>query len=176
MRSENEDVGYELGQGGGNSQTERSNGHRTRGKLFLPLIQIGSFLLFVVQQANLLGEGIIFVIGAGILTAEYIRSSVKESGKEKMRLAALQELSDRIQDLELESSQRDAQLRELNRICMALQRHTCNPVQSNPVQSSPTPPNTMETSTIIDAATGCIAAAVAAPAPQETQIVLQICQ
>ena len=88
--------------------------------------------------ANLLGEGVIFTIAASILTAEYVRSSRKEAGKEQARLEAMQELSDRIRDMELETARQDAQIRELSRLCVSL--HGSTPQQPASCKSTVEPP------------------------------------
>jgi len=85
--------------------------------------------------ANLLGEGIIFSIAAGILCAEYIRQVNKEAGKEQARLDSLQELSDRIRDLEVENFRRDAQLRELNRLLLSQQGRPIPPETAAPISA-----------------------------------------
>lgn len=71
--------------------------------------------------ATLLSEFIIFTTGATLLVAEVVRRNKKESAQEQARLDQLQAMSDRINDLEIETMRQDAQLRELSRLCLALQ-------------------------------------------------------
>lgn len=71
--------------------------------------------------ATLLGEFIIFTCGAVLVVAEVVRRQNKEAAMEQARLDELQAITDRLRDLEIESSRQDAQLREITRLCMALQ-------------------------------------------------------
>lgn len=66
--------------------------------------------------AELLGEGIIFVVAAACLVAEYIRSSNKEYDKEARRETRFEELEQTVVNLELRLAQQDAKIRELNRM------------------------------------------------------------
>ncbi|KAJ6626580.1 putative OPA3-like protein [Pseudolycoriella hygida] len=66
--------------------------------------------------ANLLGEVIIFTIGAGLLIFEYVRQSKKEAKKEELILIEKKELLNTINDLALQLERQDAQLREINRV------------------------------------------------------------
>ncbi|KAJ8925578.1 hypothetical protein NQ315_009418 [Exocentrus adspersus] len=65
--------------------------------------------------ANLLGEGIIFLIAAGILLAEYNRSARKEAAKEEMKQREMSEIRNSITELYIQSEEQGAQLRELTR-------------------------------------------------------------
>ncbi|CAH0550344.1 unnamed protein product [Brassicogethes aeneus] len=65
--------------------------------------------------ANLLGEGIIFIIAAGILLSEYNRSSRKEEQKEAAKKAEMTALTDAIRDLFIQSEEQGAYIRELTR-------------------------------------------------------------
>ena len=59
----------------------------------------------------------------------------KEAGKEQARLDSLQELSDRIRDLEVENFRRDAQLRELNRLLLSQQGRPIPPETAAPISA-----------------------------------------
>lgn len=71
--------------------------------------------------ATLLGEAIIFVSGAVLVTAEVVRRNNKDAAIEKARRDEIQSITDRLREMEIESSRQDAQLREITRLCMALQ-------------------------------------------------------
>lgn len=66
--------------------------------------------------ANLLGEVIIFSIGAGLLIMEYVRSANKEAKKEEMVLQEKAEFLQKLCDLQLQMERQDAQMREMNRV------------------------------------------------------------
>lgn len=66
--------------------------------------------------ANLLGEFIIFVIGAGLLVLEYQRQSRKEAMKEDMVLQERMELQATLNELAFQAERQDTQIRELTRI------------------------------------------------------------
>lgn len=70
--------------------------------------------------ANLLGEVIIFSIGAGLLIVEYVRSANKESKKEEMVLQEKAELRQTLCDLQLQLERQDSQMREMNRVIAEL--------------------------------------------------------
>ncbi|XP_075153997.1 putative OPA3-like protein CG13603 isoform X2 [Haematobia irritans] len=66
--------------------------------------------------ANLLGEFIIFAIGAGLLIFEYARQTSNEAKKqEKMALEKL-ELTNNLAEMTFRLERQDAQLRELTRV------------------------------------------------------------
>ncbi|GJQ66617.1 hypothetical protein Trydic_g4589 [Trypoxylus dichotomus] len=65
--------------------------------------------------ANLLGEGIIFLIAAGILIGEYYRSSLKEGKKEAAKKAEMEQLQRTLQELYFTMEKQGAQIRELTR-------------------------------------------------------------
>uniref|UniRef100_A0A1I8P258 OPA3-like protein CG13603 n=1 Tax=Stomoxys calcitrans TaxID=35570 RepID=A0A1I8P258_STOCA len=66
--------------------------------------------------ANLLGEFIIFAIGAGLLIFEYARQTSNEAKKqEKMTLEKL-ELTNNLAEMTFRLERQDAQLRELTRV------------------------------------------------------------
>lgn len=66
--------------------------------------------------ANLLGETVIFVIGAGLLILEYQRQSRKEALKEDMATQEKLELQALLNELAFQAERQDTQIRELTRI------------------------------------------------------------
>lgn len=66
--------------------------------------------------ANLLGEIIIFTIGAGVLILEYQRQSRKETLKEEMAIQEKLELQSMLNELAFQAERQDTQIRELTRI------------------------------------------------------------
>ena len=66
--------------------------------------------------ANLLGECIIFIIGAGVLLLEYQRQARKETLKEEMALQERLELQALLNELSFQAERQDTQIRELTRI------------------------------------------------------------
>jgi hypothetical protein len=71
--------------------------------------------------ANLIGEGIIFVIAAGIVYLEYTRQARKDRLKEEGRHDEIQRLNMILEDLYFQSEKQDAQIRELMRTVHDLQ-------------------------------------------------------
>lgn len=71
--------------------------------------------------ANLLGEGIIFGVAAGILFIEYNRQTRKETAKEQARKEELDTLHYTIQELYFTTERQDAQIRELTRMIVDLE-------------------------------------------------------
>ncbi|KAK7864718.1 hypothetical protein R5R35_013609 [Gryllus longicercus] len=71
--------------------------------------------------ANLLGEGIIFVIAAGVLYLEYSRGVRKENSKEEARKDEMDTLHYTIQELYFTTEKQDAQIRELTRMVAELE-------------------------------------------------------
>lgn len=65
--------------------------------------------------ANLLGEGLIFVIAAGIIISEYNRSAKKELAKEEAKKQEMQDLQNTIRELFMQTEQQGAHIRELTR-------------------------------------------------------------
>lgn len=72
--------------------------------------------------ANLLGEVIIFVIGAGVLLIEYQRQNRKEAMKEEMAIQEKAELQAMLNELAFQAERQDTQIRELTRILADLGR------------------------------------------------------
>lgn len=66
--------------------------------------------------ADLMGETIIFGVGAAILTYEYMRQNRKESAKEEDRVAHLGQIQKDLKILYLEQAHQKAQILELIRI------------------------------------------------------------
>lgn len=66
--------------------------------------------------ANLLGEVIIFVIGAGVLLLEYQRQARKETMKDEMAIQERLELHATLNELAFQAERQDTQIRELARI------------------------------------------------------------
>lgn len=65
--------------------------------------------------ANLLGEAIIFGIGAGILIWEYVRSSSKEAKKEDHIRIEKEHLYNSLSDLQFRVEKQEAQIKTLTR-------------------------------------------------------------
>lgn len=78
--------------------------------------------------ANLLGEAIIFTIGAGLLILEYVRSSKKETTKEETLLQEKRELKATLRELQFQAERQDAQIRELQRILADVESRTWLPM------------------------------------------------
>lgn len=65
--------------------------------------------------ANILGEGIIFVIAAAILIAEYIRQQKKETVKEEAKQLEMDWIKTSINDMFFETQKNSAEIKELSR-------------------------------------------------------------
>ncbi|VVC91531.1 unnamed protein product [Leptidea sinapis] len=70
--------------------------------------------------ANLLGESVIFVIGAGLLIIEYNRQSKKEAVKEAKREEEMKYITGTITDLYFTVQKQQTQLREMERLIHTL--------------------------------------------------------
>ncbi|XP_073817623.1 putative OPA3-like protein CG13603 isoform X1 [Musca autumnalis] len=66
--------------------------------------------------ANLLGEFIIFAIGAGVLIFEYARQTSNEAKKQEKMALEKAELTNNLAELTFRLERQDAQLRELTRV------------------------------------------------------------
>lgn len=77
--------------------------------------------------ANLLGECIIFLVGAGVLILEFVRSSKKETTKEETLLQEKRELKATLRELQFQAERQDAQIRELQRILAEVESKTWLP-------------------------------------------------
>ncbi|RZF42844.1 hypothetical protein LSTR_LSTR003668 [Laodelphax striatellus] len=71
--------------------------------------------------ANVLGEGIVFIMAAGIVGFEYSRQVRKEAAKEAARKEEMSVLNYTIQELYFQIEQQSAQLRELHRTVHSLE-------------------------------------------------------
>ncbi|KAJ8941351.1 hypothetical protein NQ314_010414 [Rhamnusium bicolor] len=78
-------------------------------------IPVLSEAMAIELGANLLGEGIIFIIAAGILLSEYNRSSRKEAAKEEAKKEEMLQIQNSIRELFIQSEEQGAQIRELMR-------------------------------------------------------------
>ncbi|XP_023935841.2 optic atrophy 3 protein homolog [Bicyclus anynana] len=96
--------------------------------------------------ANLLGESVIFVIGAGLLIVEYNRQSKKEAAKEAKREEEMKHITGTITDLYFTVQQQQTQLREMERMVHSIggKKLPPSPPPAN-VPSGPTPPPTPPT-------------------------------
>ena len=88
--------------------------------------------------ANLIGEGIIFVIAAGVVYLEYTRQARKDRVKEETRKDEIQRLNTILEDLYFQSEKQDAQIRELMRTVHDLQGRVIH----KPWRKDPPPPPT----------------------------------
>ncbi|CAH1116715.1 unnamed protein product [Phaedon cochleariae] len=96
-------------------------------------IPILSEAMAIELGANLLGEGIIFIIAAGILISEYNRSANKEAAKETAKQEEMNQLQNTIRELFIQSEEQGAHLRELTRKIIDLESRLSNPlVQPKP--------------------------------------------
>ncbi|XP_053698091.1 putative OPA3-like protein CG13603 isoform X2 [Sabethes cyaneus] len=71
--------------------------------------------------ANLLGEIVIFTIGAGLLLMEYQRQVRKEANKEELALQEKLELQATINELVFQIQRQDTQIREMARVVADLE-------------------------------------------------------
>ncbi|KAM3955036.1 optic atrophy 3 protein homolog [Aphomia sociella] len=90
--------------------------------------------------ANLLGESVIFVIGAGLLIIEYNRQSKKETVKENKREQEMNHITSTITDLYFTVQQQQTQLREMERIIYSISGQKPNPPPPATPSSLPPPP------------------------------------
>ena len=70
--------------------------------------------------AELLGETIIFLIGTGCMILEYSRQAANSRRKEEELSETITNLQQQVGELALTTETLDAQLREVNRLLMAL--------------------------------------------------------
>ncbi|XP_063831328.1 optic atrophy 3 protein homolog [Ostrinia nubilalis] len=93
--------------------------------------------------ANLLGETVIFVIGAGLLIFEYNRQSKKETAKEAKRAEEMNHITSTITDLYFTVQQQQTQLREMERVIHSISGKKpviVPPIANEPSQPPPTSP------------------------------------
>ncbi|CAH2094584.1 unnamed protein product [Euphydryas editha] len=106
--------------------------------------------------ANLLGETVIFVIGAGLLVIEYNRQSKKEAAKEAKREEEMNHITTTITDLYFTVQQQQTQLREMERMIHSLGvKKPMTPVPSGPATPStpatpPVPPKPQNINHIVE--------------------------
>lgn len=105
--------------------------------------------------ANLVGEGLIFVIAAAIVLSEYNRSSRKEAAKEEEKMKEMDTLQYKIQELYFQTEAQAAQIRELTRTISSLETRAVTkpwskppdvprdvqPLPVNPDEKRPPPPS-----------------------------------
>ncbi|KAJ4436639.1 hypothetical protein ANN_16770 [Periplaneta americana] len=96
--------------------------------------------------ANLIGEGLIFMIAVGVLYSEYSRQVRKDKAKEDARQEEIQRLNMILEDLYFQSEKQDAQIRELMRAVNDLQGRVIHKPwmgrrDSPPPSNPPTPPS-----------------------------------
>ncbi|XP_044744286.1 putative OPA3-like protein CG13603 [Coccinella septempunctata] len=91
--------------------------------------------------ANLLGEGIIFLIAAGLLVAEYNRSARKEAAKEAAKKKEIEELQLSLKELFIQTEQQAAHIRELRRKLGELDTKIGDKQPSRHTTDASTPPS-----------------------------------
>lgn len=97
--------------------------------------------------ANLIGEGVIFIIAAGIVYLEYTRQARKDRVKEETRREEIERLNTVLEDLYFQSERQDAQIRELMRTVHDLQgRVIRKPWRNDPPPTPASPPPHSHTS------------------------------
>lgn len=70
--------------------------------------------------ANLLGEFIIFAIGAGLLIFEYSRQTIKENKKNEAFQMEKMQLTNTLTEINFRLERQDAQIREMTRVLAEL--------------------------------------------------------
>jgi hypothetical protein len=96
--------------------------------------------------ANLIGEGIIFVIAASIVFLEYTRQARKDRVKEEARKDEIQRLNTILEDLYFQSEKQETQIRELMRTVHDLQGRVIHKPWRKDSPPPPTPPPHSHTS------------------------------
>ncbi|XP_045468371.1 putative OPA3-like protein CG13603 [Harmonia axyridis] len=91
--------------------------------------------------ANLLGEGIIFFIAAGIVVAEYSRSYRKEAAKEAARKEEMEELQLSLKELFIQTEQQATHIRELRRRLGDLDTKIGDKISAKQINNDDTPPS-----------------------------------
>uniref|UniRef100_A0A1L8DCA0 OPA3-like protein CG13603 n=1 Tax=Nyssomyia neivai TaxID=330878 RepID=A0A1L8DCA0_9DIPT len=100
--------------------------------------------------ANLLGETIIFAIGAGILILEYARQASKETTNQQKITQEKLELNLKLQELQFQAERQDAQIRELMRVLADVESRTWLPKKPFAKAESTPKLQTMENRNIRD--------------------------
>ncbi|KAH8337227.1 putative OPA3-like protein CG13603 [Drosophila kikkawai] len=97
--------------------------------------------------ANLLGEFIIFTIGAGLLIFEYSRQSIKENKKNEQMQAEKMELTNMLTEMNFRLERQDAQIREMTRVMADLDSRNIFRWHKEPIlEYVPFDPNTPDQS------------------------------
>ncbi|XP_020817844.1 putative OPA3-like protein CG13603 [Drosophila serrata] len=97
--------------------------------------------------ANLLGEFIIFTIGAGLLIFEYSRQTIKENKKNEMMQAEKMELTNMLTEMNFRLERQDAQIREMTRVLADLDSRNIFRWHKEPIlEYVPFDPNTPDQS------------------------------
>ncbi|XP_050320739.1 putative OPA3-like protein CG13603 isoform X2 [Bactrocera neohumeralis] len=92
--------------------------------------------------ANLLGEAIIFVIGAAVLIFEYTRQSNNEAKKQETIRQEKAELAITLAEMGFRLERQDAQIREMTRALADLGKPISNPVLANTTDNKASSANT----------------------------------
>ncbi|KAH8388288.1 hypothetical protein KR093_002814, partial [Drosophila rubida] len=97
--------------------------------------------------ANLLGEFIIFAIGAGLLIFEYSRQSIKENKKNEAFQLEKMQLTNTLTEMNFRLERQDAQIREMTRVLADLDSRNIFSWHKEPLQEYTTfDPNTPDQS------------------------------
>ncbi|XP_002072012.3 putative OPA3-like protein CG13603 [Drosophila willistoni] len=97
--------------------------------------------------ANLLGEFIIFTIGAGLLIFEYSRQSIKETKKNEAMELEKKQLTNQLTELNFRLELHDTQMREMTRVLAELDSRSIFRWHKEPLQEFvPFDPNTPDQS------------------------------
>lgn len=84
--------------------------------------------------ANLLGEFIIFSIGAGLLIFEYSRQTIKENKKNELAQSEKMELTNMLTEMNFRLERQDAQIREMTRVLADLDSRNIFRWHKEPIQ------------------------------------------
>uniref|UniRef100_A0A0A1X4V6 Putative OPA3-like protein CG13603 n=1 Tax=Zeugodacus cucurbitae TaxID=28588 RepID=A0A0A1X4V6_ZEUCU len=92
--------------------------------------------------ANLLGEAIIFVIGAAVLIFEYTRQSNNEAKKQELMRQEKAELSLTLAEMGFRLERQDAQIREMTRALADLGKPISTPILAHTTDNKASSANT----------------------------------
>ncbi|KAG1681757.1 putative OPA3-like protein [Nymphon striatum] len=70
--------------------------------------------------AQMLGEGVIFVIAAGTITFEYLRSANKEKEKENAKEEQILQMTNDVNELQFATEKQDDEIRKLTKLIYSL--------------------------------------------------------
>ncbi|XP_039492727.1 putative OPA3-like protein CG13603 [Drosophila santomea] len=84
--------------------------------------------------ANLLGEFIIFSIGAGLLIFEYSRQTIKENKKNELAQSEKMSLTNMLTEMNFRLERQDAQIREMTRVLADLDSRNIFRWHKEPIQ------------------------------------------